>query len=206
MDIFGWIIMCEFVISLILQSITAYLFTKILFRRNRGGQLATVERSPSLYFYFAAQIMTAVTTVIFAAYYFLFWLQITIIFNAYLWFFIFTIQKLTFISLPLAAFALGFDRCMCVLWPIKYKKSILPVLIASVIIVGVLLYSLIFILIPMFPDCRLHECKSHPMTGGYSHVRYFTSALILVTCICLLVFFRQKTATHFGKNITGRVQ
>ena len=200
-----WLNVSQSIVSIILHSITFLIFGSILHRRHRKKVSALVEISPSMTFYFIVQMVTSGAPILYMAFYIIVCFTWTPLQNSYVWFYIFTFQKFAFISQPISVFAIGLDRCFCIAFPLRYKRTIIPVAVAAGIMSGFFLYTVLHIAPMMYPSCVEFTCSKYAGSDIYINIRYFTSALILIVCVILLFIFNKKSQTPFGKNVAGRV-
>uniref|UniRef100_A0A914QJ47 G-protein coupled receptors family 1 profile domain-containing protein n=1 Tax=Panagrolaimus davidi TaxID=227884 RepID=A0A914QJ47_9BILA len=104
---------------------------------------------------------------------------------------------------------LGLDRCLCLLYPIKYTSFKARFLVFTIILsmALILAFSLIFRILPAYPTTAETKCLSFGCTtttnGGeiYTYIRYLTSSAVLITSGFLLYLVRFKLKLHLSQKL-----
>lgn len=213
MNPFVWLILAEYFISLVSQLLSLFIFGDILFKSFFSNCRATVFTSPSLNFYFITQTCASFVASVYLLYLLVGWRPDFVEYNAYFMYFIGACQSLLITSTPVSVFALGLDRCLCVLFPMKYTKrqNSYPTYFAILLMAILTTISLLFRIIPAYPMRMSTPCGSFGcMTTTkaleiYVFIRYFTSAIILATSVTLLILIRRKLHIYLAHNKAGKV-
>ena len=203
-----WLILGDYILALISQLLSVYIFGSLVYKTWFKTIQTTVISSPSINFYFFTQSLASLVASIYLTFLLIGWRPHPTEYHAYLMYFIGLFQSLFNTLAPASVFALGLDRCLCVLFPFKYSKqhNSYPMYLGMIVIAGLGTISLTVIIIPSFPKVLYTSCPSFACLASMSalevfvFLRYFTSSLILVTSVILLIVIRHKLHPHAAKT------
>ena len=208
-----WFTLAEYLIAFIGQTFGFYVFGSILLHRwfqkpVPSVAITPVTTSPCIIFYFYTQTIATGINITFLIYYFIHWRPYPVEFNALIIFYLGTLQLFAITLTPLSVFALGLDRSLCVGFPMKYSKgqNLYPKYLAIGIMFGITAFSLISFIIPTYPVDIITHCStigcmaSKGAIETFFYMRCFTSALLLVNSLVLVIVMRGKLSFNQVKN------
>ena len=208
-----WFTLIEYLAAIFSQSFSLYVFGGIAIRRCVTRKQSTVEISRSMNVYIFMQIFTSVAALTYLIYLLTGWRLACPAYNAYWMFFTGAAQTSFLTLMPLAILGLGLDRCLYLVFPMKYGKERTWHLVVVTFVAMFLLItcSIIFRIIPAYPESAATECLSFGClttpSGGelYAIARYSTSSLILLVSGFLLYLLKWKLQIQFTKNRAAKV-
>ncbi|KAE9555253.1 hypothetical protein FO519_001504 [Halicephalobus sp. NKZ332] len=161
-----------------------------------------------MFLYIIVEVFTAFFIGFFLIYLLQGWTLEDTHYNGYILFYSGAAQTFMMTLRPVAVFTLGVDRCLCVLFPFKYKenKRFLPVILSVILMgisVGLSLAPRIIEFAPKTPvtSCSAFGCMTSPASDSlYITMRYVSSAVNMAMGGFLFILLRIKIKERSSKS------
>ena len=211
MEIVTGAILLETLIQLLAAIITIYFSINILLRKRLYKQTKATSSTIIIYLYY--QLIWGLFTVILDAYTIVLWRPETILYHQKVLYAIgFPSYMLTLLNTVIESF-LGLDRCLCIIFPTRYKQTLKPIF-GVITIIGFAIYTILMILMNKFMDtfwrdltipCRFFGCiiLQNPIASVYflKLATIIANAIIAVVLVGLLKYYMSSISSKSNKRI-----
>ena len=187
---------------LISQMIAIFCFGSLLWCKAKGTERRSAGMTICMQFYIIAEFASNLGCMPYVIYLIIFWEATAGSYDAFLIFWTGALQTLLLINLPVTVFYLGFDRCCCILAPLKnrllWERLTFAASLATIFVFVAIAIPLH--VLPGYPAgpetiCRSFGCLAPNYAGQiYSIFRYVTSVGNVFIGLVLIKLVKKQTS------------